>query len=179
MAVVLHVKDVKGGLVISIIVAAIVGIPLGVTPLPADWDFGLDFSAFGAPFQIDPQTGTIAIVQVFLQPVLMMFAFSLLMSDFFDTMGSAIAVAQQGGFVDENGEIEDTQAILLVDSAAAAAGGLVGASSITTYVESASGAAAGARTGLSNLVVGARCSCSARFSPPSSAWCPAPRPAAH
>ena len=165
VAVVLHVKDVKGGLVISIIVAAIVGIPLGVTPLPADWDFGLDFSAFGAPFQIDPQTGTIAIVQVFLQPVLMMFAFSLLMSDFFDTMGSAIAVAQQGGFVDENGEIEDTQAILLVDSAAAAAGGLVGASSITTYVESASGAAAGARTGLSNLVVGALFLLCAFFAP--------------
>lgn len=153
-AIVLQVLHVKGGLVISIVIATIVGIPLGVTPLPTTWNFGLDFSAFGAPFQLDPATGSIAIAQVFLQPVLLMFVFSLLMSDFFDTMGSAIAVAQQGGFVDEDGTIEDTQKILAVDSAAAAVGGFVGASSITTYVESASGAAAGARTGLSNLVIG-------------------------
>ena len=153
-AVVLQVLGVKGGLVISIVIATIVGIPLGVTPLPTEWNFGLDFSAFAAPFQTDPATGTIAIAQVFLQPILLMFVFSLLMSDFFDTMGSALAVAQQGDFVDKDGNMEDTQAILIVDSAAAAVGGFMGASSITTYVESTSGAAAGARTGLSNIVVG-------------------------
>lgn len=164
-AVVLQALGVKGGLVVSIVVATIVGIPLGATPLPANWDFGLDFSAFGAPFQIDPQTGNLAIFQVFLQPILLTFVFSLLMSDFFDTMGSALAVAQQGGFVDENGDVEDTQAIFAVDSAAAAVGGLVGASSITTYVESAAGAAEGARTGLSNLIVGALFFLCAFFSP--------------
>ena len=155
----------KGGLIISIVVAVVIGIPLGVTPLPATWDFGFDFSAFLAPFQTDPATGTIAIAQVFLQPVLLLFAFSLLMSDFFDTMGSMLAVAQQGGFVDEEGNVADTQRILLVDSAAAAVGGLVGASSITTYVESASGAAAGARTGFSNIVVGVLFALCALFSP--------------
>ncbi len=164
-AVMLQVLRVKGGLIISITIAAIAGIPLGVTPLPAEWNFGLDFSAFGAPFQTDPQTGTMAIAQVFLQPILLMFAFSLLMSDFFDTMGSALAVAQQGDFVDEDGNMEDTQSILLVDSAAAAVGGIAGASSITTYVESAAGAAAGARTGLSNLVVGALFFLCAFFAP--------------
>lgn len=164
-AVVLQALGVKGGLVVSIVVATIVGIPLGTTPLPANWNFGLDFSAFGAPFQIDPQTGNLAIFQVFLQPILLTFVFSLLMSDFFDTMGSALAVAQQGGFVDENGDVEDTQAIFAVDSAAAAVGGLVGASSITTYVESAAGAAEGARTGLSNLIVGALFFLCAFFSP--------------
>lgn len=155
IAVVLQVLNVKGGLVISIIAATIVGIPLGVTPLPTEWNLSLDFSAFGAPFQIDPQSGLVAISQVLFQPVLLMFVFSLLMSDFFDTMGSMLAVAQQGGFVDKQGNVEDVQPILLVDSAAAAVGGLVGASSITTYVESTSGAAAGARTGFSNLVAGA------------------------
>lgn len=153
-AVVLQVLKVKGGLIISIIVATVVGIPLGVTLLPTEWNFGLDFTAFAAPFQTDPATGAIAIVQVFMQPILLMFVFSLLMSDFFDTMGTVVAVGEQARFVDKKGDVEDVQPILLVDSAAAAVGGFVGASSITSFVESTSGAAAGARTGLSNLVVG-------------------------
>lgn len=154
VAVVLQVLKVKGGLIISIIAATIVGIPLGVTLLPAEWNFGLDFSAFAAPFQTDPATGTIAILQVFMQPILLMFVFSLLMSDFFDTMGTVVAVGEQAHFVNKKGDVEDVQPILLVDSAAAAAGGFLGASSITSFVESTSGAAAGARTGLSNIVVG-------------------------
>ena len=125
VAVVLQVLNVKGGLLISIIVATIAGIPLGVTPLPSSWSFGLDFSAFAAPFQTIPGTDTMAIAQVFLQPALLLFVFSLLMSDFFDTMGTVVAVGEQADFVDENGDVKST-----------------------------SGAAAGARTGLSNLVVG-------------------------
>ena len=154
VAVLLQVLEIKGGLLISIVTATIIGIPLGVTLLPTDWSFGLDFSSFAAPFQTDPTTGTIAIVRVFMQPILLTFVFSLLMSDFFDTMGSVVAVGEQAHFVNKNGDVEDVQPILLVDSAAAAAGGFLGASSITSFVESASGAAAGARTGLSNIVVG-------------------------
>ena len=154
VAVVLQVLRVKGGLIISIIAATVVGIPLGVTLLPTEWNFGLDFSAFAAPFQTDPTTNTMAIVQVFMQPILLMFVFSLLMSDFFDTMGTVVAVGEQAHFVNKKGDVEDVQPILLVDSAAAAVGGFVGASSITSFVESTSGAAAGARTGLSNIVVG-------------------------
>ena len=154
IAVILQVLNVKGGLLISIVAATIVGIPLGVTPLPTSWNFGLDFSAFAAPFQTIPGTDTMAIVQVFLQPALLLFVFSLLMSDFFDTMGTVVAVGQRGEFADKDGNVEDIQPILMVDSAAAAVGGFCGASSITTFVESASGAAAGARTGLSNIVVG-------------------------
>ena len=154
VAVVLQVLNVKGGLLISIIVATIAGIPLGVTPLPSSWSFRTDFSAFAAPFQTIPGTDTMAIAQVFLQPALLLFVFSLLMSDFFDTMGTVVAVGEQADFVDENGDVKDIQPILMVDSAAAAVGGFVGASSVTSFVESTSGAAAGARTGLSNLVVG-------------------------
>lgn len=139
VAVLLQVLEIKGGLLISIVTATIIGIPLGVTLLPTDWSFGLDFSAFAAPFQTDPTTGTIAIVQVFMQPILLTFVFSLLMSDFFDTMGSVVAVGEQAHFVNKNGDVEDVQSILLVDSAAAAAGGFFGASSITSFVESASG----------------------------------------
>lgn len=165
VALALQALNVKGGLLISIVVATVVGIPLGVTPLPTSFDFSLDFSTFGAPFQTVPGTDGIAIAQVFLQPTLLLFAFSLLMSDFFDTMGSVVAVAEQGEFMDENDMVEDIQPILTVDSAAAAVGGLVGASSITTFVESASGAAAGARTGFSSLVVALLFAVSAFFAP--------------
>jgi AGZA family xanthine/uracil permease-like MFS transporter len=154
IAVILQVTGMRGGLIISIVAGVVVGIPLGVTELPASWNFGLDFSAFAAPFQIDPNTGTVAIVQVFLQPFLLMFVFSLLMSDFFDTMGTVMAIGEQADFADKDGNVEDVQPILAVDSAAAAIGGFMGASSITTFLESASGAAAGARTGLSNIVIG-------------------------
>lgn len=155
IAVILTVMDVQGALLISIVAATIIGIPFGVTSLPTSWEFGLDFSAFAAPFQTDPQTGKMAILQVFLQPALLLFVFSLLMSDFFDTMGTVVAVGQRGDFVDKEGNVEDIQQILTVDSAAAVVGGFMGASSVTTFVESASGAAAGARTGLSNLVISA------------------------
>ena len=153
LAVILHALNVKGGLIISILVATIVGLPFGVTTLPESWSFGLDFSAFAAPFQIDPSTNTLAIVQLVAQPALLLMVFSLLMSDFFDTMGTVVAVGNQANFTDKDGNVEDIQPILLVDSAAAAVGGLMGASSLTSFVESTSGAAAGARTGLSNVVI--------------------------
>lgn len=154
LAVILQALNVRGGLLISIIASTIIGIPLGVTLLPAEWNFGLDFSTFAAPFQTVPGTDTVAIVQVFLQPALLLFVFSLLMSDFFDTMGTVVAVGQRADFIDEYAQVKDIQPILTVDSVAAAAGGFLGASSITSFVESTSGAAAGARTGLSNIVVG-------------------------
>ncbi|MED9927945.1 MAG: NCS2 family permease, partial [Slackia isoflavoniconvertens] len=93
IAVILQVLNVKGGLLISIVAATIVGIPLGVTPLPTSWNFGLDFSALAAPFQTIPGTDTMAIVQVFLQPALLLFVFSLLMSDFFDTRARLLPLA--------------------------------------------------------------------------------------
>lgn len=164
-AVVLTALNVKGALLISIVAATVLGIPLGVTAVPASLQLGLNFSGFAAPFQTVPGTDTLAIVQVFLEPALLMFAFSLLMSDFFDTMGSVIAVGEQAGFVDKQGNVEGVQPILVVDSVAAAAGGFMGASSVTTYVESASGAAAGARTGLASVTTGVLFALAAALSP--------------
>ncbi len=153
VAVIFTALKFKAGLLISIIVATVVGIPLGVTPPITDFTFVPDFSAFAAPFQMTPN-GVMGIVEVFMQPILLLFVFSLLMSDFFDTMGTVVAVGSRAEFVDEKGDVEDIKPILTVDSAAAAVGGFVGASSITSFVESVSGAAAGARTGLSNIVIG-------------------------
>lgn len=152
LAIIFQVRHVKGGLLWSIIIATIVGIPFGVTPLPSNWNFGLDFSAFAAPFQQTPD-GQMAIVQLFVQPVLLLFVFSMLMSDFFDTMGTVFAVGQRANFTDKKGDVEGMRTILTIDSVAAAVGGFMGASSITCYAESVSGASAGARTGLSNVVI--------------------------
>jgi AGZA family xanthine/uracil permease-like MFS transporter len=64
-----------------------------------------------------------------------------MLTDFFDTMGTVISIGEQGGFTDKEGRVPGIRNILLVDSAAAATGGLFGASSITTYIESAAGVA--------------------------------------
>ena len=165
VAALLHALRVPGSLLISIVVATLVGIPLGVTVVPTQWSFSLDFSGFAAPLQADPATGLPALAVAVSNPALLLAAFSLLMSDFFDTMGGVVAVGRQGGFADEEGNVEDLRPILTVDSIGAAIGGFLGSSSITVYVESALGAAAGARTGLSNVVVGALFVLVAFFSP--------------
>jgi adenine/guanine/hypoxanthine permease len=86
--------------------------------------------------------------------VCVMFVFTLMVTDFFDTMGTMVAVGQEGGLLDEAGTPPRTREILLVDSVAAAAGGAASVSSNTSYIESASGVAEGARTGVANLVTG-------------------------
>ena len=145
--------DIKGSLLLGILVAVVCGIPLGVTQAPAGVLSIPDFSSFGAPFQADA-AGTMGIVKVVTTPALLVLAFSLMMSDFFDTMGTALAVAKEGEFVDNEGNVENMREILIVDSCAAWVGGLLGASSITTFVESTSGAADGGRTGLSSIFCG-------------------------
>ncbi|GIE89366.1 NCS2 family permease [Actinoplanes regularis] len=87
--------------------------------------------------------------------VALMFVFTLLVADFFDTMGTMVAVGQEGGMLDAEGMPPKTREILLVDSVAAAAGGAASVSSNTSFVESAAGVGEGARTGVANLVTGA------------------------
>ena len=164
VTIVLYAMNIKGSLLLGIVIAVVAGIPLGVTQMPAGIVSGLDFTTFGAPFQAD-EAGVMGIAKVVTNPTLLVFAFSLMMSDFFDTMGTAMAVAKQGEFLEPDGRVRDIKSILIVDSAAAAVGGLVGASSITTFVESASGAADGGRTGLSSVVAGVLFIIAAFFSP--------------
>lgn len=159
-----YVLQIKGALLLGIIAAALAGIPLGVTQLPTGIVSPLDFSSFGAPFLADEQ-GVLGIVKVLMNPTMLVFAFSLMMSDFFDTMGTAMVVAKQGEFLSEEGNVENIREILIVDSAAAAVGGLLGASSVTTFIESASGAADGGRTGLTSIATGLLFLAAAFFSP--------------
>src|SRR6185436_13680624 len=71
-----------------------------------------------------------------------------------DTLGTASAIAEEAKLVDERGRIPGVRRILIVDSVSAGIGGLLGASSVTSYIESAAGVAEGARTGLHTVVVG-------------------------
>ncbi|MGH3747482.1 MAG: NCS2 family permease [Micromonosporaceae bacterium] len=84
----------------------------------------------------------------------LLFVFTLVLTDFFDTMGTMVAVGQEGGLIDEQGNPPRTREILLVDSVAAAAGGAASVSSNTAYIESAAGVAEGARTGIASVVTG-------------------------
>ncbi|MEV7965507.1 NCS2 family permease [Sphaerisporangium sp. NPDC088356] len=80
--------------------------------------------------------------------------FTLLITDFFDTMGTVVGVGRQAGLVAEDGTLPRTREILLVDSIAAAAGGAASTSSNTTYIESAAGVGEGARTGFASVITG-------------------------
>jgi adenine/guanine/hypoxanthine permease len=91
--------------------------------------------------------------------------FTLMLADFFDTMGTAIALGGSAGFLDAEGRLPGIRRVLLVDSLAALFGGLASSSSATTYIESASGIAAGGRTGLASVVTGGLFLAAMLFSP--------------
>jgi len=78
----------------------------------------------------------------------------LLLSDFFDTVGTVTAIGHEAGLIDKDGNVPNNDRILLVDSLAAVAGGAGSISSNTSYIESASGVGEGARTGLASVVTG-------------------------
>lgn len=167
----LHVLKVKGAMLISIVSATVlaiiveavahVGAHVG-TENPTGWalnvpslanfslpDLGLLFRVdlFGA-FYPDGQFS----FPTFLG--LMVLVFSLLLADFFDTMGTVVAVGSEGKLLDADGMPERVTEILLVDSLGAVAGGIGSVSSTTCYVESTAGVGEGARTGLASVVTG-------------------------
>jgi AGZA family xanthine/uracil permease-like MFS transporter len=124
------------------------GWQLNVPKLPDDVvgspDLGLlgNFSLFGGFAEV----GVVAAV---------LLVFTLMLADFFDTMGTVVGVGAEAGLLDENGELPGVERVLVVDSIAAAAGGAASVSSATTYIESAAGVGEGARTGVASLVTGA------------------------
>ena len=151
VAAVLVARAVPGAVILGVISAYLLGLIFGVLEGPdgvVDVPGSGDFSTIGDG--LDPSNLADALT-VSLIPVI----FALFMTDFFDTIGTAVAVGRSGGLTDERGEMEGTGQLLVVDSAAASFGGAMGTSSVTTYVESGAGVAEGARTGLSSLVVAA------------------------
>ena len=145
IAVVLYAWKVRGALILTIAITAILALILGVNSWPSDfpgpkfdtlWQFDL-----GNVFDLGLLTALLVI-------------FTFMLTDFFDTMGTATAIVEQAGLTDEDGDIPDVGKLLLADSAGAAVGGLFGVSSNTSYIESSAGVAEGGRTGLTSVVVG-------------------------
>jgi AGZA family xanthine/uracil permease-like MFS transporter len=147
ITVALWARKVPGALLISILVTTVVAIAVGVQKLPATFTATPDFSTLGDfdVFNVFTVLGTLAAVLTI---------FSFMLTDFFDTMGTATAISEQAGLVDDEGHPENVGRILLVDSVAAVAGGAAGISSNTSYIESAAGVAEGGRTGFTSVVTG-------------------------
>ena len=165
----LMVKKVKGAILIGIVVATAAAVAIesalkigpgfdGTNVNPKGWglnvpsvpdtvvatpDFSIfgDFSLFGSFDRIPLITGILLV-------------FTLLLSDFFDTVGTVTAIGHEAGLVDKDGNVPNNDRILFVDSLAAVAGGAGSISSNTSYIESASGVGEGARTGLASVVTG-------------------------
>lgn len=171
--VVLYIRKVKGALLIAIIAATGVAIIVetvlkigsakdatGVVVNPTGWmlnvpalgTFGVpDLSLLGKVDLFGAFTGAAGPAAVL---GLLLLVFSLLLSDFFDTMGTIVAVGAEGNLLAEDGNPPRTQEILIVDSVAAIAGGVGSVSSNTSYIESAAGVGDGARTGIASVVTG-------------------------
>ena len=168
----LHVLKVKGAMLISIVVATVVAIIIeAVTKVGAQLPDGSN--PYGWSLNVPalqnftwPDLGLIGRVDMvgafFVDGefkftrllALAVLVFSLLLADFFDTMGTVVAVGSEGDLLDDRGMPPRTTEILLVDSVAAAAGGLGSVSSNTCYIESTAGVGEGARTGLASVFTG-------------------------
>jgi AGZA family xanthine/uracil permease-like MFS transporter len=173
LMIVLVTKRVKGALLIGIIATAALAVAveaafdigplndgnpdtpnnptgwaLNVPSIPSQWFSSPDLSLLGNV----SLTGAFTAVGIVTAGL---FVFSLLLSDFFDTMGTVTALAHEAELTGPDDEIPHLEPILLVDSAAAAVGGLASVSSNTSYIESAAGIGEGARTGIASLVTGA------------------------
>jgi len=143
----LFVLKVRGALLISIAATTVVALVTGVKPWPENFTSTVDLSTL---FQADMTEvfNKLGIVTALLV------VFSIMLSDFFDTMGTVTAVSEEAGIMTEDGKVPNLSRILLVDSVAAAAGGLAGTSSNTSYIESAAGVGEGGRTGFTSVVTG-------------------------
>jgi AGZA family xanthine/uracil permease-like MFS transporter len=140
---------IRAALIISILVTTVVAIVLGVSSIPSPLTATVSFDTLGLglqdPFQAFTKLGVLSAVLV---------VFAIMLSDFFDTMGTVTGIAAEAGLAEPDGSVPGVGRILFVDSVAAIAGGLAGVSSNTTYIESAAGVAEGGKTGLTSVVTG-------------------------
>lgn len=147
ITVLLYARKVPGSLIISILATTVVALLWDVAVIPETFSVTPSFDTLGA-FDL----GNVFTQLGFVAAALTIFSFML--TDFFDTMGTATAITEQAGLTDEEGNIEGIGRLLFVDSIGAAAGGAAGVSSNTSYIESSAGVAEGGRTGLTSVVVG-------------------------
>ena len=143
---VLMIRKVRGALLIGILLSTAAAAATGLIQLPASMVAGVKPEYFRTFLALD--------IAGALRLGLLGTIFAFLITDFFDTMGTVVAVGEQAGFIDRDGKMPRLKNVLFVDSLAALCGGLFGCSSVTTYVESAAGVGEGGRTGLTAVVTG-------------------------
>lgn len=153
---ILMAKDVKGSILIGIIVTTIIGIPMGITSLSnvhvfsAPPSLAPTFAAFDFAGLLSKGGGSIlgAIL------IVIMVVITICLVDLFDTIGTLVGTATKAGMVDENGKVLRMKKALICDAVATTAGSVLGTSTVVTYVESTAGVTAGGRTGLTSVTVG-------------------------
>ncbi len=138
------IMRVKGGLLLSITIVTIIGIPLGVTTIP---DNIFETPSSPAPLFCQFSWNTIFTPDLWVCVLIMLFF------DVFDSLGTIVGVMANSGLIRKNGRIPRMQVIMLSDALGTITGACLGCSTVTTYVESATGVAEGGRTGLSALVI--------------------------
>ena len=158
IASVLLVLNVKGALLISILLTTLIGIPMGVTQIPDN------FSPISMAPTLKNNFAGFDWSQIWSLDMLIV-VLTFMFIDIFDTVGTLIGVCTSAKLLDKNGDVPKVKKALLADAFATTAGAVLGTSTVTSFVESASGVAAGGRTGLTALVVGALFFCSLFFAP--------------
>ncbi len=132
---------VKGALLLGIVITALIGFPMGITQPP---------SGSWAPPSLAPTFAQFDFSQVFSTDMLIVL-FTFLFVDLFDTAGTLIGVSTKAGIIKPDGTIPKAKEALFADAVGTTVGGLLGTSTVTTYIESASGVAEGGRTGLTSV----------------------------
>ena len=169
----LLIKNVKGALLIGIVITTIIGIPMGVTILPENFSTIVSMP----PSLKDVAFKFVGFDQIFSFEMLVV-VFTFLFVDIFDTVGTLAGVATKANMLDEEGKLPRVGAALMSDAVGTVVGACLGTSTVTTYVESASGVAEGGRTGMTSLVTAAMFGVALFFAPlftlvPSAATAPA------
>lgn len=141
---VLLVLKVRGSLLFGILATTIIGIPMGITHFDG---------IVGMPPSIEPIFFKFEWDQIFTKDMVVI-VFTFLFVDMFDTIGTLVGVSTKAGMIDENGRIPHLKKAFMVDAVGTTAGAMLGTSTITTFVESASGVGEGGRTGLTSFTTG-------------------------
>lgn len=156
----LFAKNVKGALLIGILTSTIIGIPMGVTQTP---------ESIRSLISLPPSVSEVAFQFVGFDEIfswdMLIVVFTFLFVDIFDTVGTLAGVASKAGMLDENGKLPRVNKALLADAVGTISGACLGTSTVTTFVESASGVAEGGRTGLTALSTAAMFALSLFFAP--------------
>lgn len=145
ITIVLYILKVPGAILIGIAATTLIGIPFGVTTIPQGWK---PFSTPAAPYLFKFEFANVLSLKFVV--VLITFLFT----DMFDTLGTLMGIAEQADLKDKDGNIVNAKGALLADSIGTVVGACLGTSTVTSFVESTSGVAAGAKTGLASVTTG-------------------------